>query len=72
MYEAESMSADCVSVNWQAFFKWGIKIGFKFKANPHKKNNEVTSMIANCVFVFDLGWLIVSLIWLSKIIVSIN
>jgi hypothetical protein len=61
MYEAESINADCVSVSWQAFFKCGIKIGFRFKANPHKKNREVTRMIANFVFVFDFGWLIVSL-----------
>jgi hypothetical protein len=48
------MKADCVSLNWHAFFKCGIKIGLRFRAKPHRKNKEVIKIMAKpllCVFI---------------------
>ena len=56
-YEAESIKADCVSDNWQAFFKCGIRIGFKFNANPQRKKSEVIRMMANVVLFCRVAFL---------------
>jgi hypothetical protein len=44
MKTAESTKVACVVVNVKDFFKWGIKIGSKLCANPHKKNKQVINI----------------------------
>src|SRR5439155_13157199 len=47
------MKEDCVSVNWQAFFKCGIRIGFMLCRKAQKKNRLVTN-IKGTTYLFDL------------------
>jgi len=49
IYTAESTKVDCVVVNVNDFFRWGISIGFRLFEKPHKKNKVVIRINANPV-----------------------
>jgi hypothetical protein len=54
MYTAESTNVDWVVVKVNDFFKWGIKMGTRLLAKPHKKNKQVININGiKCFVVFS-------------------